>query len=115
MQRTRVNQTRREQGGMARIQKQTADMFTAQTARRDGIMNEPTTTQWCVRTERRGTDVDTEELYSTEEGGAVHWILHSTGLCFRCCVDDDSSVCTEVLMPCPLPVAPCDVFTSCEP
>lgn len=34
-------------------------------------------------------------------------------MCFRRRVDHDSCVYTEILMPCPLTVAPCDVF--CHP
>lgn len=42
-------------------------------------------------------------------------IVQVCQLCFRCCDDDVSSVCTEVVMPCPLTVAPCDVLTTSRP
>lgn len=61
--------------------RQVADMFTAQTVRDNGIMTEPTTTCMNGGGEKRRYRCGIQrELYSTEEGGAVHRILHSTGL-----------------------------------
>lgn len=86
------------------------------------FLNEPTTT--CVNSaeaekeEERSTDVEYRGSYTVlrrEELYIGSCIVQVYQLCFRRCVDDDSSVCTEILMPCPLTVAPCDVFTSSKP
>lgn len=65
--------------------------------------------------EERGTDVEYRgscTVLRREELYIGSCIVQVCQLCFRGRVDEDSSVCTEILMPCPLTVAPCDVFTS---